>query len=742
MLKTFTKHAVIFLLLSAPMCLWATEKDSTVAENAVVPLKSPTNTVGTRQPVAVEEPEKNTYKRWTKLKYSGYIRSYNQFRHLPFAPGYDKVTEENLFTINGLDIRAQGGTFTGYQEPLFLLRLEGAITSKSFFKAEYLFDHQMLGTFNNDLTTTGNGPSSTSNRRAMVYRVLEFTAGANTSIGSFKLMAGGGVMWYRLSPFTYWNFEYRDDMFERYPWEPEGSSWGRYNRFYSDQNISRDSRWGNTGTQGFILEGNGLPLGFNFAAIYGKTDNSGGFQTYLARTPKNVAAGKIEKSLGKHKLGINYFNQFGFTDGSAHPVYYDQDSASLGISGTPTGTRNDYLATSMLKTRQQIVTADGRINLKNIKIYTELGMGRYQDSLINADLHREEDMGLIQTIIEDSIGLQKSGNYYVGGLNYNWGHAFNLQVEFDKALTRVPFGLQVYSISKSVVNVNSAVLNSANPHALNDLRNVGTANDITTIEGAITDVQNQQMTNNRWGFRLKHEESYRKLKLMVGINWEQEHENLFNVVSFHHQLNSFTRSRFGYFQRFIGPYYRVINLFRRSFEQIPITDTVVDYKKGYNGIALGLKYKFNVLNRDLIISSYSNYNSVTPGFSLIPKFSDEAFLRVFYQEFMAFYAVHPQLTLIGTLGFERNVANMRTALVDDSTGNYILNENETDYAYRPEGGKAMNQYGTGYGLGFDYDIKGRAGIFFRHRWFFHEDRNQFKDKFYGQETTLELKIFF
>ncbi|WMJ75170.1 hypothetical protein RCC89_18665 [Cytophagaceae bacterium ABcell3] len=641
---------------------------------------------------APQEAKESTYKRWTNLKYSGYIRSYNQMLNMPVR--YEELPAQTVFTFNGLDRRA--GVFTGYQEPLFLLRLEGAPTSRTHFKVEYHMDHQLFGNFFENTIELGTGPGSTANRRIMNYRIFEFTAGANTNFGDFTLTSGGGVIWQKMSPFTLWNYEYRDDMFERFPWEPEGASWARYNTYYADQNIARDQRWGNTGTQGFVLDGRNLPGGFNFKVMYGKTDNSGGFQTYLARTPKNMFAFKVDKTLGRHKVGVNYFGQNGFTDSRAR-----------------------------YRINQEILTADARLNFNDIKIYTEFGVGRWRDSV---------------NVYDNPARGEFEGEIRPGGIDWDWdrenilnNHCFNMQVDVAKSLFGVPLSLQAYSIKKSVVNVNSQVLNTANPHAVATPALIYSPNDIMTIYNGITDVG--QMANNRWATNAKYEDTHGKLKVLFMISAGQEHDNLFssdtnsvfnnpdfNSVSFHHRSNHFTRSRFAYFQRDLGPYNRIISQFRRTFETIRITDPVADYKKGYNSIEYSLKYKFRVLDRDLIVSNYGNYNSVREGFSPVPTFTEEAFVRTFYEELMTFYAVSPKLTIIKFFSLERNFGNMRTELA--------------------ENGKPMNQTAYGYGIGLDYDFSSRAGLFLRHRWLSHTDKNFELDRFRGSESTVELKIFF
>jgi hypothetical protein len=85
-------------------------------------------------------------------------------------------------------------------------------------------------------------------------------------------------------------------------------------------------------------------------------------------------------------------------------------------------------------------------------------------------------------------------------------------------------------------------------------------------------------------------------------------------------------------------------------------------------------------------------------------------------------------------------ANNRTELVNDQ-GNLIVDP-ATQRPIYSSTGKPRDQYDHGYGIGLDYDYASRAGLYIRHRWFYHRDKNFTKDAFSGQETSLELKIFF
>ncbi|MCR6639325.1 MAG: hypothetical protein NVV82_10155 [Sporocytophaga sp.] len=708
-MKTRTK-LIIFLLACFPGFFAFAGDPPSEEQKSSAPLllrKLPVKKIlGLKSSTSNAETPAGGYKRWSGLKYSGYARSFTQYRVMPnYYSGNPNLTEKSL-VFNGVE--AFNGSLQGYQEPLFLLRLEGNPTARTFFKIEYAMDNQLTGVIK-DNGGVIEGTNTAFNRRISTYRILQFEGSANTGIGDFKLIAGGGVLWHRVSPFTFWNYEYRDDLFERYPWEPEGASFNRYNQFYATQNIARDARWGNTATQGFILEAKNMPLGFGGNIVYGKTDNSGGFTAAKTKSPRNLVAGRLDKGFGMHKFGLNYFNQFGFLD-----------------------------IQELFKIRQQIATIDGRLNLNNVKIYFEGGVGRFQDFIAQRDqenviLNNYSKSNVLAS--KNPMKVTKGDNY---GTDYNWAPTIMGQIDVTKEAFNVPVNLMMYYIDKAVTNINSQVMNTANPHALGTAENIGSIYDITTYYGGVTDIQ--QMANNRWGGYLKHEDTYGKLKVNIGTGFAQEIENLYDSISFQHRANSFTRSRFAFFTRNNGPYGNIMNIYRRAFEVLAITDTVSDYKKGFNSIDLNLKYKLSFLGRELILSNYNNYSSVQPGFSAIPKFSDKAFLRYFYEEFMAFYAFRPKLTLIGFVSYEKALGNNRTQLAD-ANGEMIIDETTKKPIADPNG-KPINQRGYGYGLGFDYDFSGRAGLYVRHRWFDHRDVNFTKDRFNGQETTVELKIFF
>ena len=595
------------------------------------------------------------------VRFSGYVRAYAQYRGMDTYYNDMYGGARNL-ALSG--VNAVGGNMqSGFTEPFMMLKAEASPTARTSVVVEYYFDNQLTG------------QKSDSGRQALLYRLFNFKGNINSNFGLFTLTAGGGVNWAKMSPFTLWNYQNREDMFERWPWQPQGGSAGRYASSFEEKNIAVDNRWGRAGTQGFILEGTGLPAGFGFMALYGKTD-FGGFRSFVqtVNTPiTNFVAGRAYNNALGHEFGLNYFTRFGYTN-----------------------------AQTLRPEGQTIVSADFKIRPKNFNIYAEIGAGSYKNPV-----YKEK-----------------------------WSEAINLKVDIAKALLRFPLTIQMYSIGSSVVNVNSNVLNSSIPNVEPSYIEGSDPATLTTFPGVITEIG--QSSNNRRGVELQGGSSIKNFKFSLAYSVSTEIENKFgedtrfNQIAFQHRLNSFTRSRFNYYSNSSGPYAALSNVYRRTFERVQITDTDVNYLKSFNTIDMSLKYKLQIFRKDLILSYYTNTSSVQDHLSAIPVITDAAFVIYTYQEFLAFYSVHKKITLVGFTGFEQMKGNSRTTLVDNN--GEITTDKET--------GKAREQFGTGYGLGIDYDFAQTAGLYFRHRWFDHKDKNFKLDKFSGQESSVELKIFF
>ncbi|MBX9852096.1 MAG: hypothetical protein K2X86_10090 [Cytophagaceae bacterium] len=336
--------------------------------------------------------------------------------------------------------------------------------------------------------------------------------------------------------------------------------------------------------------------------------------------------------------------------------------------------------------RRMIVSTDLRLRLSRFRIFTELGGGK---------------------IINPSK-------------NSSWDPAVDFRMEVDKSITKIPVYLQYYQIGLNVVSQESAVMqsNTLTPSG-------GYQRSWTTDNNLDLNVLQEtgMLANNRRGGSLKMEEKFGPFKVEIGTSASQELQNVNNIITVQHRAFSFTRSRFRPFTNNSGPYQRVSNRNRRSYERIAVTDTVVNYKKGFNTLDLTVKYLVKFLNHDLIFANNNFYGSVSDGFSPIPGFDDKPFIRTFYEEFSMFYLLTKKVVLLGSVSTERVMGNTRTVL-------------------SPENNKPMDQTSMGYGVGIDYDFGDRAGLYIRHRWIRQTDKNFMLDKFRGQETQIELKVFF
>ena len=127
--------------------------------------------------------------------------------------------------------------------------------------------------------------------------------------------------------------------------------------------------------------------------------------------------------------------------------------------------------------------------------------------------------------------------------------------------------------------------------------------------------------------------------------------------------------------------------------------------------------------RHLYFFYYTSLNSVQNKLAAGPLFSNKAWVRAFYNELEVYAEVFPKLHLSAYVGLEQIMGNMETRLNTETL-------------------KPVNQLNYAYGFGIDYDIAKNAGIYIRQRWFHHEDKNFIKEKLFGTETEIELKVFF
>jgi hypothetical protein len=391
----------------------------------------------------------------------------------------------------------------------------------------------------------------------------------------------------------------------------------------------------------------------------------------------NLMYGRTNQSVDQNKVGANPPNYVLAgrlsKDFAANIVgfnYYIQDGYTNNINEI-----RDY---------QQVITGDLKFELSDITFYTEMGVGRIGNPDYTSDKFSKA-LILKGNVPEDKFGL--------------------------------PILAQVYGIGKDVVSNVGQALNS-NVYAPNG----GYGRDMNYATALFINVLTEtgQIANNRMGASVITQKKFGDFKIEFGLGLSQEIENLYDTITFQHHANNFSRSRFTPWVQNAGPYQRVKNIFRRSFEFITVTDGG-DYKKGFSTIDLSVNYKTRLLKKEVIFKFYQTYGSIQEG--VIPTFTNKAFIRQWYGQAIAFVKLSRNISGVGFYEQERNVANMSTTLSDHN-------------------GKPMFQIGDGFGYGLDYDFSDFAGVYFRHRFMYNQDLNFVKDSFQGQELTLELKVFF
>lgn len=618
--------------------------------------------------------------KFTELKISGYFRNYITFRNMqenyyspdpmnPIGPIANKTLMVNgLYKDLNNSLQANG-----YREPLMMIVFSGKPSANTSLDVDFLLDNQMTGQiFNTSNASSLSNPHPISAdtgagdldvpRRIQAARWLNLGGSALTKIGQFEFKAGG-VLNLNITPATLNFYQYRDDMFERYPWEWQTNSFKRYLAFYNDRNVVRDPRLGSSSIQGFTLKGTQMPFRTGFMLIYGKANNTNMYQSFLTNNNQDILAAQVSKKLSTHSISFNYYQSRQIIN----PNYFDK---------SPHNVSSEDIATSELN-----------INLKGLAFSLEGGAG---------------------SIANPVDSLRK------------WDPLIIAKASSSKEIFPIPIVLQYYYIGANVVNPNSAILNSSNRNVQAQFGNDLIYNN-TIFEGAVGEFG--QLVNNRQGINISGSADVTEsLRMSLSLSSQQELENRFNTITYQHRLNGFNRSQFVYYRNGVGPYGRQMNTWRRSWEKIGITDSITNYKKGFNLVDLSVKLKTRLFNREIIFSNFVNYNSVQDKMAPLALFTSKAFLRYFYEEFLIFCNVHNKISLVGMTGLERVVGNDRTSLATN--------------------GKPIDQTGYGYGFGVDYDVSPTAGIYFRQRWYSFSDKNFVLDQFKGYDTTVELKIFF
>lgn len=546
-------------------------------------------------------------------------------------------------------------------------QLELNLTSK--ISPRFLFN---VGySFANTMTGDGYGNAG---RSASSRQNLFFNGKINAGAVRFDIMAGG-ILWTGLSRFTMGQPEYRDSYFNRLPWDWYRNSSLRYEEYYSlSRNVGAEAN-GRSPLIGFVAKTDILPLGVKVTTLYGRTNTNVPVGLYTKHFPSYTVGVRVEKIIFTRyvagKIGLNYRGRF------------NEENAGNGIP-----------------INQEMYTLDFNLKVRKVRFAGEAGTSMMKGRNIGDN---PSDFSTPHT---------------------QQGYGFSLKAELDRDLTTLPISLEYYHIDKWMASQDGSIING-NPKLSTDvLYDLYYQQNLAQEIGIIV--------NNRQGINLKAEKNVGKLKVQFGAAWSQDLTSNGDTVTFQHRVNSFSRSRFHPWFNAGGNYGRIKSGWMRTYEVVTITDKAngisTDYLKGYSAMELLLKYKITLFSRDLILLNYNSYNSVQDRLAVLGV-TDDAFVRVFFEDFTASYKLSKKVSIVGNFGIERALGGKRTT---GGTAQEIASGNT----------KPIDQVGHAYALGIDYDFAKNAGLHLRHTWMDHKDRNWSDDRFKGTETNIELKIFF
>lgn len=317
--------------------------------------------------------------------------------------------------------------------------------------------------------------------------------------------------------------------------------------------------------------------------------------------------------------------------------------------------------------------------------------------------------------------------------DFPWGEAITLKVLASERMVKFPVELHYYRISPYVVNNNAIFWNTTiiEDRIVNNPNDDGVQSANVLIPFASSMVAIGQMTNNRTGVNLNTDVKLGKLKVSLGYGVSSEIEalrNRNNTITFSHFVNQLTRARFWRFNfpADVGPYGRYDKVYRDAYQKVTVTDDSLGFSvntRKFTQFEVHGKYRTKIGYRNFYAFFLGRYNTAQPELTVLPMFNDNAYIRQYNSELEMYYQITKPLFFNTYVGYERVLGGYNTT-VDEIT-------------QRP-----LNQTGWGLGVGMDIALGRNAGLYLRHRWYFFEDTSFQRDRFQGQETLVELKVFF
>ncbi len=634
------------------------------------------------------------------LQVSGVVRFITYYRNMDKYYG-DMIGGDK--SIGFSDYPFAPGAVAQGAYPLLELNMTSTIAKKADFNVGYSFAHFYTGETSGDASKV-----------ATAIQNLRFSGNMYSKRGKLGLSMGTTI-WAKLSRFTMGQADYRDDYFDRFPWDWYRNSFLRYDEYYGlGTNIGMPA-YARSPFQGVALSGELYRPNVNFSLLYGRTNTSATQSVAINGYPSRTVAARVEKP-----IFIKWFN------GAFGVNYYKR-------------TANELTKGEQKLDQNYVVSTDMNATIKKIKVSYEIGYGK---------VNNPSSRGANEPI-------------WGGGQG---GTAMFGKIEMDKKSTTFPLSLEAYRIDYNFVSLDNSILNSNS--------SVHTGGYTTPTAGdpqhdydnfLLMNVAQEvgQYANNRWGVILKGEKKIGRFVFQAGYALSQELVNKHDTITMQHRVNAFSRSRFRPWYQSGGNYGTLRSVWRRTYETFTINDKAngqsTDYKKAFAGVDLMAKYKCKLFNRDLVLMNFFNYTSVQDMDIIsnpVPTFGTTALVASYYNDFLAAYNFAKKWTAIGDIGFEKMTGNNRVNMYDPA----LAASGSSGFTTDRVKGLTMLQKGYSLALGLSYDFAKNASIHLRNRWMYQnpdegdvlvlkwlgykKTESFVADQFVGTETTLEFKLFF
>jgi hypothetical protein len=632
------------------------------------------------------------------IKISGVTRFLTIYRALDESY-VDQINAANNISFSDYPVSSAGTNPNGGY-PMLELNLQSKLPNNFDFNMGYSLSNAFTGNLTEGVS-----------QAVSITQNLNFRA-SHKAAGLKSTVYAGEILWTNLSRFTMGQPEYRDNYFERLPWDWYRKSFVRYQEYYSVSSNVGQQQLGRSPLQGFIAEFEWLPKQVNFKALLGRTTRNVALANSLGGFPSVTHGYRVEKVIFERQIrgvaGLNFYQKRAFDDF--------------------VGTAKDFNTIGAFDFKLKV--------LNKVNVSGEFGYGKIQnpyfaDSLVAASGDNGEGAG----------GVMK--------------------FEFDKRAVLWPFSVEYYYIHKNLVSLDGSIINSnMNVHSggygteiiYDDQRNPNMSNEVG------------QLANNRSGVNLKMEASIKDFKVQFGYSTSQELSIIADSITIQHRVNAFSRSRFRPWFQAAGPYGRIKSTWFRTFETITIGNDSYDPKEreavkfagtevdsitantardllGFNTIELLLKYKLKVGKKhELILLNFTSVNTVKEGFNVLSVVDDKTYTSLIYNDLTAAFKLTEKVSLVGNYGIEKFDGSVRTNLSPEIEAEYtdVINPKVATNNEK----RVIDQIGQAYAIGIDYDLNKTTTFHLRTKYMTHEDKNFVRDKFSGFETNFELKIFF